>query len=274
VQGRDWEVLFSEKASGMISYLHQGRQMIAVPPMPDFWRAPTDNDRGNHMAFRHSFWKTASLYSADLKRQPDRIRVKENSVSVSWKYSLPAEKPEDCRMEYTVYPDGTVRVRMTMQLPAEAGDPPLFGVSFKMDADYDRLKWYGLGPEETYCDRCCGAKLGIYETTARKSMAKYLIPQETGNRMGVRWAEVTGEDGHGLRFEGSNMEFSILPYTSHELENALHANELPEVHYTVVRAALGQMGVGGDNSWGAETHPEYHLPYGKKLTFTFTMKAI
>jgi len=274
VQGRDWEILFSEKASGMISYLHQGRQMIARPPMPDFWRAPTDNDRGNHMAFRHSFWKTASLYSADLKRQPDRIRVKENAVSVSWKYSLPAKNPQDCLMEYTVYPDGTVRVRMTLQLPEEAGDPPLFGVSFKMDADYDRLKWYGLGPEETYCDRCRGAKLGIYETTARKSMAKYLIPQETGNRTGVRWAEVTGEDGHGLRFEGSNMEFSILPYTSHELENALHANELPEVHYTVVRAALGQMGVGGDNSWGAETHPEYHLPSGKKLTFTFAMKAI
>ena len=70
------------------------------------------------------------------------------------------------------------------------------------------------------------------------------------------------------------MHFSALPYTPHEMENAMHAYELPEVHYTVIRAALQQMGVGGDNSWGALTHEEYLLDAGEKREFSFYMKGI
>ena len=274
MRGKDWEVLFAGKTASLVSLTNQGRQMIEVPPMPDFWRAPTDNDRGNHMAFKHAAWKTAGLYAMNPSFTPPRMHENDGVLTLEWTYSLPTVPASGCTVSYQATPDGTVRVFMSMEPPKELGDPPLFGISFKMNADYDHLKWYGLGPEETYQDRCHGAKLGIYETTAKDSMAKYLMPQETGNRTGVRWAEVTDKDGHGLHFEGDEMEFSILPYTSHELENAAHPYELPEVHYTVVRAALKQMGVGGDDAWGAETHPEYHLPAGKKLEFSFTMKAI
>ena len=70
------------------------------------------------------------------------------------------------------------------------------------------------------------------------------------------------------------MRFSALPYTPHELENAKHPYELPQVHYTVVRAALGQMGIAGDDSWGARTHPEYLLDASEKMTFTFSFRGI
>ena len=70
------------------------------------------------------------------------------------------------------------------------------------------------------------------------------------------------------------MEFSALPYTPHEVENAMHPYELPAVHYTVVRVSKQQMGVGGDDSWGAKTHPEYLLDTSEKMTFTFTFKGI
>ena len=160
----------------------------------------------------------------------------------------------------------------------ELGDMPEFGVLFKFNADYDHVKWYGLGPAETYADRKHGAKLGIYENSVSDNMARYLVPQECGNKEGVRWASITDRKGRGMLFEmdknNGPMMFSALPYTPHEMENAMHPYELPEVHYTVVRAAKGQMGVGGDDSWGAHTHPEYLLNTDGKMEFSFVFKGL
>ncbi len=156
----------------------------------------------------------------------------------------------------------------------ELGDMPLFGVSMKLDADYDRLEWYGMGPQETYSDRNTGAKLGIYKNKVTDNLASYLVPQECGNKTGVRWAKVTDARGRGLMFTGDKMDFSALPYTSHELENAAHPYELPPVHYTVVRAAMGQMGVAGDDSWGARPHEEYLLYPEGRMEFVFSFRGI
>lgn len=91
---------------------------------------------------------------------------------------------------------------------------------------------------------------------------------------GVRWAEVTDYKGRGLRFEGDGMTFSALPWTPHEVENAAHGYELPPVHYTVVRAALQQMGVGGDDSWGAPVHEEYLIDVSRPLEFQFSFRGV
>ena len=105
-------------------------------------------------------------------------------------------------------------------------------------------------------------------------MAHYLVPQECGNKVGVRWATVTDYRGRGMRFEGDAMEFSALPYTPHEMENAMHPFELPRVHYTVVRVAQQQMGIAGDDSWGAKTQEEYLLDVTAKKEFTFRFRGI
>ena len=145
---------------------------------------------------------------------------------------------------------------------------------FKLDADYDNLEWYGNGPEETYADRKCGAKLGIYRNQVADNLARYMVPQECGNKTDVRYAKVTDKKGRGLLLAGDKMSFSALPWTPHELENAAHVYELPKIHYTVIRAALAQMGVGGDDSWGARVHEEYLLPKDRKLEFSFCFKGI
>ena len=151
---------------------------------------------------------------------------------------------------------------------------PEFGVLFKLNADYDQVEWYGYGPEETYADRDQGAKLGVYRNKVADNMAAYLVPQECGNKTKVRYAIVTDRQGRGMLFSGKDLSFSALPYTPHEIENAKHHSELPPVHYTVVRVAGGQMGIGGDDSWGAPVHPEYHIYVGAKLTFSFTFRGI
>ena len=160
----------------------------------------------------------------------------------------------------------------------DLGDMPEFGVMFKLNADYDHLEWYGLGPAETYADRQKGAKLGIYRNLVKDNMAAYVVPQECGAKAGVRYAKVTDRKGRGMLFEmdekSGPMMFSALPYTPHEIENARHPYELPEVHYTVVRAALGQMGIAGDDSWGSPTHPEFLLNTEGKMEFAFSFKGI
>jgi len=105
-------------------------------------------------------------------------------------------------------------------------------------------------------------------------MAEYLMPQDCGNKTEVRYAKVTDAAGCGLLFEGSRMNFSALPYTPHELENAMHPNELPQIHYTVIRASLKQMGIAGDDAWGARTHDEYLLDISSSLEFECSFRGI
>ncbi len=282
VSGNGFALMFSLELCRLISFRTGGKEMLKTAPMPNFWRAPIDNDYGNGMPARYAQWKLASLYAdpgltPELKKRnrEDPVRMlADGSVSVRFIYGLPTVPAAECEVLYTVSPAGRVKVKMSYDPVDGLGDMPEFGLMFRLNADYDRVRWYGLGPEENYCDRREGARLGIWETDTQKNMTPYLLPQECGNRTGVRWAEVTDYKGRGIRFLGDGMEFSALPYTPHEIENALHACELPPVQYTVIRAMKRQMGVGGDNSWGARTHGEYLLDVSGHVEFTFAFEAI
>ena len=167
-----------------------------------------------------------------------------------------------------------METELTYDWVPELGDMPEFGVLFRLPADYEQVEWYGYGSEETYTDRCRGAKLGIYHNQVKENLAAYLKPQECGNKIGVRYAKVTDSRGRGLIFCGRELSFSALPYTPHELENANHAYELPPIHSTVVRVAKAQLGVGGDDSWRARTHAEYQIQEEKTLKLRFVFQGI
>jgi len=279
VKGDDFDCLFSLLNGGLVSYRYAGKEMIGKIPMPNFWRAPVDNDNGSMAPGRYAQWKIASMYISHrnggmFDNVPTTVEETEHSVTITYTYYMPTTPASKCQAAYTVYGDGTVETKLTYDPVEGLPDMPEFGMMFKLNADYDNVEWYGYGPEETYADRRHGAKLGIYKNKAADNMAKYLVPQECGNKVGVRYAKVTDDRGRGLLFSGDELSFSALPYTPHELENAAHPYELPQVHYTVVRVALAQMGVGGDDSWGAWVHPEYHIDVTKPLEFTFRFKGI
>ena len=278
VRGKNFSALFSAIRPGLTSYVYGGKEMIEAVPMPNFWRAPIDNDRGNQMQQRYAQWKIASMYqTVNGGEEPfiyPEVEEKEHSVTVSYRYYMPTVPKSSCVLAYEVFGDGTVKTTLSYEAVPGLIDMPEFGVLFKLNADYDRVTWYGLGPEETYADRQRGAKLGIYEKAVKDNLAGYLVPQECGNKCGVRWAKVTDLKGRGMEFFGDELFVNVLPYTPHELENAEHPYELPEIHYTVVRVAMMQMGVGGDDSWGARTHPEYLLPAEKDLSFSFYFRGI
>lgn len=276
VRGEEFEVLFSYNAGGLTSYRYGGKEMLQTMPKPNFWRAPIDNDCGNDMMARYGQWKLASMYlSTHGAPEPNpEVTEEADKVIVAYHYSMPTRPEAFCDVTYEVYGDGTVKTTLSYDPVKELGDMPEFGMMFKVDADYDHVEWYGNGPEETYVDRMRGAKLGIYRNLVQDNMSRYMVPQECGNKTEVRYAKVTDALGRGFLFAGNKMHFSALPYTPHEMENAMHPYELPEVHYTVIRAAAEQMGVGGDNSWGARTHEEFLLDVSERMEFSFYMKGI
>lgn len=310
VRGEHFSVLFSLLKGGLTSYKVGGRELLESIPRPNFWRAPTNNDDGNLMAARYGIWKLASLYSASAPVDPSAseeaaeqmreaakgpaVTVTDTYAEVAFRRYFPSAISDTDYMTliYRVFPDGTIRM-ITDLAPAQGRTPlPEFGMLLTVSADLDQIKFYGLGPEENYCDRNRGARLGIYRTSVEENEGHYLTPQESGNRTGVRWAEVTDRAGHGLRFtfaggeeralkeRGDNpasvagMNFSALPRTPEQVEQARHAYELPRFYQTVIRCSLDQMGVGGDDSWGARTHEEYLIDGSKGLHFEVDMKAI
>ncbi len=286
VRGSGFSILFSGPMGGLVSYNCRGRELIGCVPKPNFWRAPTDNDRGAFSQMRYAQWKTASLYHRPIYAGQERV-IYPWMVDYEKNYGIGAKKRSDgtffiryayiiatvpetkVDVSYTVYQDGRIKMELDYDPSKKMTEMPEFGLMFTLDAAFDRLEWYGLGPEETYADRKRGGRLGIWKNMVKDNMARYLVPQECGNKEDVRYIKVMDKNGYGLVFtacEGS-MSASALPYTPHQLETASHLYELPKACNTIVRLSKAQMGVGGDDSWGARVHPEYLLDVSGHMHF-------
>lgn len=265
------ELIFSKVYGGLISLKFGGKEFLDGIVMPNFWRAPTDNDKGNKMTFRYAQWKLASMYAKMLDVKGVE---KKNSVEIRAKYELPTNPISMCELIYEGFGNGKLKVSMEYGGIEGLSDMPLFGMSYKIPKDYSEVKWYGMGPEENYIDRVHGARLGIFETDVNKNMSEYVIPQECGNRIGTRWLEITNKIGVGIKIASEEpFEFSALPYTIGEIESAQHHYELPKSHCTALNINKIQMGVGGDDSWGAPTHGEYLIPSNKGYSFSYTIES-
>lgn len=144
-----------------------------------------------------------------------------------------------------------------------------------MDPSFDTITWYGKGPHENHWDKAKGAKIGLYSGKVVDQYVPYLRPQECGNKTEVRWAAITNKAGTGLKVSGLPVvEVNALPYTPMELEAHDHGYKLPLSEKTVLRINDKQMGVGGDDSWGKKTHPEFTLFANRIYKYSFTIKGI
>ncbi|WP_407537775.1 glycoside hydrolase family 2 TIM barrel-domain containing protein [Cetobacterium somerae] len=271
IKTKKMELIFSKAYGGLISLKFGGKEFVDGVVMPNFWRASTDNDRGNKMPFRYAQWKLASMYA---KMVDVKALERENSVEIRAKYELPTNPSSVCEIIYEGFVNGKLKISMEYNGVKGLPEMPLFGMSYKVPKEFSEIKWYGMGPEENYIDRVHGAKLGIFETDVNKNMSEYVIPQECGNRIGTRWAEITNKMGVGIKVSSEEtFEFSALPYTVNEIESAYHHYELPKSHCTALNINKIQMGVGGDDSWGAPTHDEYLIPSDKKYLFSYIIES-
>ncbi|MDG4657279.1 glycoside hydrolase family 2 TIM barrel-domain containing protein [Ectobacillus antri] len=273
VHGRDFSAIFSKQVGSLVSLKYDGKEMIAIPPAPLFWRATTDNDKGFGQAYQSGIW-----YAASLARKCVHVEVTEENemATVAFTYKLSISEAAEVKVQYTVAGDGSIHVKSSYRGAPNLPQMPTFALSFKTIADYDQLEWYALGPCENYSDRSKGAKLGIFTNTVADNVAHYIKPQESGNRTGVRRLCIRNKQGQGIKIIATSepLECNASPYTALELENAYHMYELPNRHYSVITVAGKQMGVGGDDSWGAPVHDEYLIPADQDLEFEFKIERV
>ncbi len=260
-------ILKFSKMTGLLESINfKGEEMLYEPVKPNFWRAPTDNDIGNNMPQRLAIWKKAS-YSRRLHKI--LCQKKQNKVVVSTVYHL----PEDSwlYLTYTVFGSNDILVDYALFANPQLSEIPRIGLQFKMPQTFSKVTWYGRGPHETYQDRKESGVFGIYTKTVDEMFHRYVKPQETGNRSDVRWFSIT--DGKVTLFVSGlpTVDFSVLPFSIEDIEQARHLNELPARDFVTVNIDHKQMGVGGDNSWGALPHKEYILP-AKPYHYAFRIK--
>ena len=272
VTGKDFELRVSKQRGAIDSFRINGRQLIARALEPNFWRVPTDNDEGNKAPKRLSVWWMAGA-GREVKRVAAR-QLNPQTVRIEAVSELPAGGSEYINI-YTVYGSGDVVVEADFKPRAKLPELPRFGMQMAMPAEFSKMTWLGRGPHESYWDRKTGAALGLYSGPVREQVHVYVRPQETGNKEDVRWVSFSSQDGVGLLAVGMPLlSASAWPFSMEKLEAARHTHELEfDTRTFTVNLDYKQMGVGGDNSWGARTHPQYMLP-AKPYSYKFRLAPL
>lgn len=244
-------------------------QLVTGPLEPNYWRVPMDNDVGNKMPERCGVWRRAGRDRRMLEFAVERQSP--SAISVATTGTLPAGNSRYSTV-YTIFGTGDVVVTHSLIPEGRLPEIPRIGMQMEIPDQFDTVTWYGRGPHENYWDRKTGAGIGIYSMPAAGLAHPYSRPQETGNRCDVRWTMFARADGVGLLAVGMpTIEFSAWPCTMHDLETARHIHEVPRRDRITVNLDYRQMGVGGDNSWGARPHPEYTL-YPMPHTYSFRLR--
>jgi beta-galactosidase len=275
VTGDGFSVTVDKRSGVITSYEANGRPLIVSGPAPNFWRAPTDNDKGNGQHTRNQTWRDAGT-----RRTVTGVRVRalrERAVEITVTGTLPTTAESTYGTTYTVFGNGEIKVDHTLH-PGAANLPylPEVGSLLFLPARLERLRYYGRGPEENHWDRNNGTDVGVYSGSVSGQWTPYIRPQENGNKTDVRWIALTGRDGTGLLVTGdSPLEVNASHFTPEDLSLGVrHDYQLTPREEVVLRVNHRQMGVGGDNSWGAHTHDEYKLFADRDYAYTYRLRPL
>ncbi len=286
VSGSNFRYLFAYDRGGLESLVQNGKEWLYRVPQPAFWRATTDNDRGNGFSLKSAQWLGADLFSActaiavkvdghaielpiaPVNNQYSAIETAQ-SVDVQFTYTTPTVPSTTVTISYHVSADGQLVVRSQYRGVAGLPELPAFGIRLCTPTLATGFDYQGLSGE-TYPDRMAGGVAGTYHV-AGLPVTPYMVPQECGMHMATQWLRVTRETTLNnadtdtspfeltIRQDQSPFAFSCLPYTPSELENATHIEELPVARRTVLTILGAVRGVGGIDSWGADVEAPYHI---------------
>ncbi|MBN2341903.1 MAG: DUF4981 domain-containing protein [Deltaproteobacteria bacterium] len=273
IQGADFHLVFDKNEGTISSFVYNDTPLLVSGPVPNFWRDPLDNDWGNGMPQRTGTWKNAGA-----NRSVENVFVTEISsreIRIEVQFSLPTTSTSYFDVDYVIYGSGDVVVSCTLSPGSDLPEIPEVGMIMTLPGGLETLTWYGRGPEENYWDRKSGSDVGVYTRTVDSMFVPYMEPQETGNRTDVRFATLTDDQGVGLGAFGLPvMEIGALHYPPAAFENAKHPYEMTRDNNITLRLNYRQMGVGGDNSWGAQPHPEFQIPANQNYAYSFRLTPI
>ena len=265
------------KKGVLFQYALDGKSPLSQYPEPAFWRVPTDNDFGNKMPLLCGVWRTAHVNRSVRKVSVGEQDANGIRVTVDW---MLEDVQVPYTMEYQICPDGSVVVTGSIDLTGrKLPELPRFGMRMELKKDYERLVYYGRGPEENYTDRCSSTFVGRYEDTVSNQFYPYIRPQETGNKTDVRWVSLLDAQGFGLKVTGLQpLAFTALHFTPEDLDPGLtrklqHTVDVIPQKNVCLHVDLKQRGLGGDNSWGMYPHNEYRL-LDKKYSYSYKLQLV
>lgn len=293
---KEFHYIFSYAAGGMESLVTSGKEWLYRAPKPTFWRAVTDNDRGNGFPIKSGMWLSADTFIScigiavtvdgeeiPLPIAPENNRYtggeKAGKVKITYTYETITRPSTQIDVSYEVEGKGDIRIEVHYHGREGLPQLPVMGLRFLMPSCAEKYVYEGLSGE-TYPDRKAGGIPGVYEVEGLP-VTPYLVPQDCGMHMDTEWVEVyrssvsdnssRKEELTALRFEaeGEGFAFSCLPYTASELESATHQEELPPARRTVLCIYGAVRGVGGIDSWGADVEPAYQIDAEKDISYSF-----
>lgn len=291
IRGEGFLLAFDKTKGILKSFKANDAELLISGPVPNFWRAPIDNDLGNNLHIRSRVWRKAGeqrkVTQASLKNDAA------NKATVTFSFDLNNENGEkiaDYKSVYTIFGNGDVQVANDFKMTGkDLPEIPLMGMNLVMPRKYDQMSWLGRGPHESYQDRKTSAFVSKYSGSVADQYWAYMRPQENGNKTDVRWAAITDSNGSGLLFIGEPLlevsahhnimeDFESHYKPSEKLEGGKippqrHITDVKPRDLTSVDIDYKQMGVGGDNSWGAWTHPQYRLT-DRSYHYSFRMKPL
>jgi beta-galactosidase len=261
IQIPDGEIVFDRLSGFLTSYVWKGKLLLDQGPEPNFWRAPIENDFGNHTDKRSRMWKE---FGKELELQTLVPVQTDDQVMLLAEYIHP-ENGSNYTVEYQFNGNGEILVHAKFT-PSMDKFPeiPRFGMRIVVPKDYVQLDYFGRGPHENYIDRNHSAHVGLYKSAVSEQYVPYISNGENGNKTDVRWLTLSGSDGSGLKISGiPTIDFSALHYSQEQLDreerDGAHTYDLEKSEQVFLSVDWKQMGVGGDDSWGARTHAEYMI---------------
>lgn len=296
VHGNGFDYTFSYAQGGLESIIKKGYEWLYRCPKPTFWRALTDNDRGNRFHIKSGSWLAADTFieckniEVIMDGEPQgKVTAPENNrygsdvyadeVVVKYTYQTIINPSTTVLVAYTVDVSGKINVNVHYAGVAGLPELPVFGIRFIMPTLADKYMYEGLSGE-TYPDRKAGAVKGVYEVKDL-SLTPYLVPQDCNMHMDTDWVEITRHTSlDNSRTEcapqtlkiGSTEKpfaFSCIPYTASEIENATHHEELPPARRTVLCVYGAVRGVGGIDSWGSDVQEDCRINVEKDIEYSF-----
>ncbi len=290
VAGPDMKVVFDIEKGQMESYNYKGKEFIKKAPQPDFWRAPTDNDYGYGMDRRLGVWKKAGERAVVTKASVGHPDM--GKVLITFSYDIPdtsGQKIAGFVSSYTISGNGDVVIKNQFNKFSELiPEIPRMGMQMQIPDEFSNLKWFGRGPYENYRDRKTASEVGMYESTVADQYTPYIRPQENGYKTDTRWLLLTNDEETGLLITGDPLIcFSALNYIHDDFESPgklsqyrkdaksanTHTDGIKPRELVNLNVDSGQMGVGGDDSWGAPIHIKYRLQE-RRYEYSFRLQPV
>jgi beta-galactosidase len=254
-------------SGALVSWMVDGKEMLVNPLEPYFWKPENDNQHAAHFAQRLSVWRDAATKRTN---KSFRTEASDDGLKIISETSLPVGA--DLTITYTIVQDG--RMKVDMDYRPTATDIPLlpkFGMRMRLPADFKAIEYYGRGPWENYPDRKRSAFVGRYEMPLSEFETEYVHPQDNGCRTDVRWFKM-GNGQKTLRIDGLQpLCIRAWDYGEEDLEPAKHPHEIQRDRFVNLNIDLNVHGVGGVDTWGQRTLPQYTIDGNKPYHYAFLL---